>query len=151
MLRSLLAIFAGLVLGVTVVWLVELPAMLMYPLPPGIDPSDKDAMQKYVATLPTLVVAWGVIAWTAGSLAGAWLAARIAGRGLLLHGLVIGLCFLAMDVAMILFIPHPLWLAVLGFIAPLASALLGAWLAARMAGPPDSPRPYDLREKNMAC
>jgi len=152
MLRSFLAILAGLVLGVTVVWLVELPATLMCPLPAGIDQHDMEAMKKYVATLPAPVLAWGVIAWTAGALAGAWLAARIARRAPLIHGLVIGLFFLAMDLSMIFVIPHPLWLALVGIIAPLVSALVGALLAARMARPPaPAVRPYDMREKNMAC
>lgn len=151
MLRSFLAIFAGLLLGVTVVWLVELPGMLMYPPPPGFDLSDKEAMTKYVATLPPLVKSIGVIAWTAGAFAGAWLAATIARRGRMLHGLVIGLFFLVMDLAMILTIPHPLWLAILGVIAPPTAACLGALLAARTVRPSSGPQPYDMREKNMAC
>jgi len=152
MLRSLLALFAGLVLGVTVVWIIELPAMLMYPLPAGLDPYDKPAMKEYVATLPVAVQACGVLAWTAGSFAGAWLAARLARRAFLVHGLVIGLFFLATDTVMIFAIAHPLWLAVLGIIAPPAAAFFGASLAARsMRSRTTGPHAYDMREKNMAC
>ena len=133
MLRSSLAILAGLLAGVTVAWLVELPATLMFPLPARMDPFDKVAMKKYMDSLPTLAQASGIIAWTAAAFAGAWLAARIARSSAWLHGLVTGVLFLAPAVLTILVFPHPLWLAIIGVLAPPFTACIGATLAAHMS------------------
>jgi hypothetical protein len=131
--RTLLAIFARLLVGVTVAWLVELPGTLMYPLPPDMNPFDKEAMKEYMAALPTLVQASGVIAWTAGAFTGAWLSLLIARRAFLAHGLIIGVLFLAPAVVMIVSFPHPGWLAIIAVIAPPVAGCFGAILAARTA------------------
>jgi hypothetical protein len=151
MLRSILAILLGLLAGMLTVFLIELPGMIMYAPPPGTE-SDSEAMKKHLASLPTVALAGVGLAWTVGPLVGAWLAAFIARRALLVHGLIIGAIFLAMDLLMLSMIPHPIWLAGVGIVAPLLSAWLGATLAARISGPrPSGPRPHDMREKNMAC
>jgi hypothetical protein len=152
MLRSILAILLGILAGSFTVYLIELPGMIMYAPPPGSDMSDSEAMKKHLASLPTVALAGVGLAWTIGPLVGAWLAAFIARRAFLVHGLVVGAIFLVMDLIMLNMIPHPIWLAAVGILAPPISAWLGASLAARMSGPrPTGPQPYDMREKNMAC
>jgi hypothetical protein len=152
MLRSILAIILGFLAGSFTVYLIELPGMIIYSPPPGTDMSDSEAMKKHLASLPTVALAGVALAWTMGPLVGAWLAALIARRAFLAHGLVVGAIFLVMDLIMLSMIPHPIWLAAVGVVAPLLSAWLGATLAARMSGPrPSGPQPYDMREKNMAC
>jgi len=150
--RSILAIFLGVLAGSFTVYLIELPGMIMYSPPPGTDVSDNEAMKKHLASLPTVALAGVGLAWTIGPLVGAWLAASIARRAFLVHGLVVGAIFLAMDLIMLSMIPHPIWLAAVGIVAPLISAWIGASLAARMTGPRRTgPQPYDMRENNMAC
>jgi hypothetical protein len=152
MIRSILAIVAGFLIGGIVVALIELPGMFLHPLPPGIDPKDQAAMQAHYARAPTSALICVGIAWAAGPLVGSFLACWIARRALLVHGLVIGIIFLAADLAMISSFPHPAWLAIVGVIAPIAMCLAGSWLASRaLKPPPVGPKPYDMREKKMAC
>lgn len=150
--RSILGIVLGFLTGVVVVVLIESTGLLIHPLPAGTKMTDAAAMKAHAAKAPPAAKIPVGIAWFVGPLIGSWLAAFIARRAFLAHALIIGFVFLAADVSNLLSLPHPLWLVVVGLIAPLFAAWLGASLAARMSGSSASgPKPYDMREKNMAC
>jgi hypothetical protein len=72
---------------------------------------------------------WVLAGWAIGTLAGAWVTARIAGRRHLLHGALIGGLFLALGVANMLMLPHPAWVWVCGVSAFVLSGYLGGRLA----------------------
>jgi hypothetical protein len=74
-------------------------------------------------------------AWGLGTFAGAWVAARIAPGGQLAFGLAIGVVALLAGVAIMLHIPHPLWMWVLG----VGEMLPAAYFGARLATPPGQP------------
>src|SRR5262245_29908719 len=150
--RSILAIIAGIIVGGFVAFLIEIPGMLMHRLPPGTDLNDVEAIKRHMANAPTAALAGIAIAWIAAPLAGPWIAGLIARRAFFVHGVIIGGFFLAADVLNIRAFPHPGWLSIVGIVAPLLAAGLGASLAARMVGGKSStPQSYDMREKNMAC
>ena len=73
-------------------------------------------------------------AHAAGSLAGAWLAAKVAGRAPLVHGLIVGGVFLSCGIVNLLQIPHPAWFGPADVAAYLPAAYLGARLAANGHG-----------------
>jgi len=150
--RSILAILAGIVVGGIVVGLIEIPGNRMHPLPPDTDMKDWDAIKRHAAKAPTAALLGVAIAWTVGPAMGAFVAAVIACEGQLFHGEIIGVVFLAMDLAMISSLPHPMWLIVVGMIGPLFGGWIGAILGRRFApGATSSPRPSDMRAKNVAC
>lgn len=153
MLRSILGIVLGILIGGLTVGLIEFAGNLFHPMPAEMDRNNWDAVKSHAAKAPLAAHACVAIGWTIGPLVGAWIAAMIARRSFLVIGLTIGIVFLLCDLAMILSLPTPLWLAAIGILAPLISAWLGASLAARMSRPTSSsPQPYDMRrEKNMAC
>jgi hypothetical protein len=150
--RSILAIVVGILVGGLVVGLLELPGYFIHPLPPGFDMANAEALKGHFAKAPLAALVGVAVAWSIGPFVGAFLAAFIAQRAFLAHGLLIGVFFMAMDLINIFSFPHPTWLLLVGVIAPLVSGYLGASLAARFTRPPPtSPQPYDMREKNMAC
>jgi len=150
--RSILAVLAGIFAGGFLVFLIEIPGMLMHPLPPGADMNDVEVLRSHLEKAPLGALVLVAIAWTLGPLVGSWLAATIAGRAFLGHGVIVGMFFLAADVLNIRSLPHPAWLNVVGVVAPILASWLGAFLAQRSAvRRPSGPQPSDLREKNMAC
>jgi uncharacterized protein YacL len=150
--RSILGIIAGIVVGGITVGLIEIPGYFIHPPPPGLDMRDTGAMKSHFAKAPLPALLGVGIAWTIGPLVGAWLTALIAGRAFLLHGLIIGVVFSLLDLMNIVSFPHPIWLAIVGVVAPLLSSYVGASLAARRTRQqPRGAQPYDMREKNMAC
>jgi hypothetical protein len=151
MLRSILAIFLGVLVGGIVVGLIEIPGYFIHPAPPGLDMKDAAALKRHFEKAPLAALAGVGVAWAVGPFVGAWLAALIARRAFLIHGLIVGAIFVFLDVVNLLSFPHPLWLAIIGVLAPPISSYFGATLAARMTRPPSIAQPYDMREKNMAC
>lgn len=129
MLRSILAVLAGvLVMGITVA-AVQWLGHSIFPPPPGIDPSDPDAMIALVSSMPVMALAFVLLAYAFGTFLGAYTATTISlahKRGVAHVIAVIMLALIAMNFAMI---PHPIWMIVLGVLIPLPFALLGWKLA----------------------
>ena len=126
--RSILAVVVGAVVAMILVSVVEMVSGLLYPLPADVDPPQPDLMQQYIARLPIGAFLLVLAGWAVGSFVGGWVAARLAGRAPLTHGLVIGLLFLAAGIMTMLMIPHPLYMWVGGIVLPLACSYLGARL-----------------------
>lgn len=152
MVRSILAILVGTLAGGMTVGLIEVPGMLLHPVPPNIDLSDTEALKARAARAPFAALLGVGIAWTVGPLVGSFIAAAIARWAWFAHGMIIAAIFVALDVMNIRAFPHPTWLVLVGVIGPLASGWFGSALAERTFSPkPTGREPYDMRQKNMAC
>ncbi len=128
--RSVLAVLVGAIVAGILIAVVEAIGHLVYPPPPGIDPTDPESLRTAIGSVPVGALVAVLVAWAIGTFAGSWLAARIAGRAGMAHGMVVGLLMLAAGVANMLIIPHPLWFWFPG----VAVYPLTAWLGGRMAG-----------------
>jgi hypothetical protein len=124
-LRSVLAIIAGLLVGFLAMAVGEMIGHHVVPLPPGMDMHDADALK----AMPAGAFVSVLLAWAVGTFAGAWVASKVAAVGKLWHGMAIGGVFFAATVAIMLHIPHPVWVMVVGLVSLPPVAYLGAWLA----------------------
>ena len=128
--RSVLAILVGAVVAVVLIAVVEALSSAIYPLPPDLDIHDHEAMRQHIDTLPIGAFLLVLAAWAIGSFGGSWVAARLATRVRLVHGLVVGALFLLAGIMTMLTIPHPWWMWVGGILALGGCSYLGARLAA---------------------
>ena len=92
--RSVLAVLAGAIVAGVLIAIVEAISSAIFPLPPGLDIHDHAAMRQHIDTLPLGAFLLVLAAWAIGSFGGSWVAARIASRGRLGHGLAVGALFL---------------------------------------------------------
>lgn len=122
MIRSIIAILVGLVVGGLLVFGVESIGQLIYPLPEGIDLTDPEAMKTFAENAPVSAKLIVLLAWFVGPLGGGWLAAWIAQRSPLTHALIIGVFFLLADIFNMISIPSPIWFWVGGIVLPLLAA-----------------------------
>jgi hypothetical protein len=129
MIRSSLAVIAGFVLGAFVVWVIDLPSSYLHPLPPGVAPNDRDALIAHVGRAPLAARVLVALAWAIGPMAGGWLAAGIARRAYLVHGLIVGCIFLLMNAATLVYIPLPLWLSAACLVLPPLTSCAGAYVS----------------------
>jgi 4-hydroxybenzoate polyprenyltransferase len=126
--RSILAVVAGLVLGVVIIAAVEYMSHMVYPPPPGLDMKDPEAMKAMVANLPVGALLFLLLAWALGSFGGGWLAARLSQRLQTRHAMIVGALLMLAGIMNMIMIPHPAWLWVLGIAVYLPAAYLGARL-----------------------
>ncbi|MFL6193506.1 MAG: hypothetical protein ACJ75H_05005 [Thermoanaerobaculia bacterium] len=133
-LRSILAVLCGALVGGAVILGMELVGTRVFPPPASLAPADPESMRAAMAALPLGAFVMVLAGWALGTFAGAWVAARVAGRSPLGHGLAVGLLFLAAGVANMLSLPHPVWFWVVGVLLFLPAGYLGGRLAAGGGG-----------------
>jgi hypothetical protein len=127
--RSVLAVLAGVVVAGVLIVAVEFANSLVF-WPAGADPNDPEKLKEVVAGLPLTAFLVVLLGYCVGTFVGGGLAAFLAGRARLLHGVVVGVVFLAVSISNLRSIPHPLWFAV----ANLALVLPAAYGGARLVG-----------------
>lgn len=138
--RNVLAVLAGVVVAVILIALVEAVGHLVYPLPEGIDPNDSESLKAAMSRIPAGAMAFVLFAWAVGTLAGGWVATRIAAKGTVLHAMIVGVILMAVGALNMLMIPHPLWFWIVGLLLFLPAAYAGARMAgAAGASPKGSP------------
>ena len=129
MLRNILALMAGIIAGVAAIGVIQWLNFQLFPPPPGLDPE----MPEDVARILQQVSPWAIVllevSYVAGALASGFVAARLARPRPMALALTMGAVFTLFNIANLLQIPHPLWLAVL----TTATFLPLAWLGGRLA------------------
>jgi hypothetical protein len=129
-LRNIMAVVAGFLIGSVLNMAIITVGPMVIPPPDGVDMSDMD---KFAENLKLLKPANFLAPWLAhalGTLAGAFVAARIAVRHKMKFALGISLFFLLGGIAMVAMFGGPLWFSVVDLVgAYLPMGYLGGNLA----------------------
>lgn len=107
-LRRILGVGAGLGVALVLIFGVEAINGAIYPLPPGTDISNREALKAALTTLPVTALVIVLLGWFGAAVAGAYLAARVGGR---IPGpaWVLGGLLLAVTILNLISVPHPVW------------------------------------------
>lgn len=132
MLRTILGVATGLLAAILLMFGIEAAATALFPPPPGLDLRNEADLAQLVALAPIGMKVLVVFGWALASLAGGWIAAKIA-RHPRTAALVLGLLIVIGCIMNVATIPHPSWMTILGILLPVPLALLGARLTGRDA------------------
>ncbi|MFT3807593.1 hypothetical protein [Arenimonas sp.] len=135
MMRTFLAVLAGLIVMFVSVAAIEMIGIYRYPPPLGLDVNDARAMNAWIATLPVAALAIVVAAWAVGAFAGAWTAARLSRRHALPSAMIVGVTVLVATATNFFQFAHPAWMMLAGLALPLPLAWLGYRLASAKREP----------------
>lgn len=124
MIRDAAAAVAGLVTAFALIYAIELLGHTFYPPPEGLDFSDPDVMQPYIASLPIAALLFPMVAWFVGTFVGSLVASAIGTARPIVFATIVGMLVLAGTIANLIWIPHPLWFS----IAAVAGIIGSAWL-----------------------
>jgi hypothetical protein len=133
--RSVLAIFLGVISCFFLILAVEMLGQLVYPPPPGMDFSKPETVEAALKSVKPGQFAFVLAAWAIGTFIGAGIAARIAPNWKLAHGMVIGVLFLLASIGQMSMFPHPIWVWVIGVAEFLPVAYFGARLVSANPSP----------------
>ena len=128
MLRNILAVIAGLAVGMVVnMALVLLNVYVLYPMPEGTSMQDQEQFKAYLETLPATAFLVPVVAHLAQAFVGGWTAARIGASRPVLLAMIVGVISLVGGIINLMTIEGPGWMYV-----ELPLYLVAAWLAGRI-------------------
>lgn len=134
LIRGVAAFIGALILAFAGIVGVELVSSILHPFPSGVDPINMEACREHVASYPTGVLLLCATGWWLTVFISCWLATRLGANRHPVHGVVVGLIFLAMAILNMSMLPYPSWFWI-NLIAFPASGLLGIWGARRGYNP----------------
>lgn len=142
--RSIIAIIAGLIVGMVVISVIEAGSHAVYPQPADfgkmmMDP-DVSRQKKYevIQSLPVGALASVLFGWMCGAFVGGGVAGAIASCCRALHASVIGVVILLASIMMMVMIPHPDWMLIGGLAAPLPLSVCAGVLSAKLFSPKEA-------------
>ena len=124
---------AGVIVAFFTVWIVEKIGHSVYPLPPDLDFSDKEAMRAYIDTLALGALLFVAGAWFLGTLGGIVTACWIGDAKALTYTMVVAGLVLLATAANLIMIPHPAWFSILGVAGIVVAGWLGMTIGAGFA------------------
>lgn len=125
MVRNIIAVIVGFVVGGIAVFLVESIGHQVYPIPAGLDLSKPEAIAEYVSKAPIGAILFVLIAQSAGSFIGGLITGLIA-VAKAPTAIIYGVLALAMAGLNAFLIPHPVWFLVPSLLLPIPLALFGS-------------------------
>ncbi|MBM3970360.1 MAG: hypothetical protein FJ302_10920 [Planctomycetes bacterium] len=130
-LRSIAAVFVGFVAASVVMMVIEtINGRVFYPdlakSAEGV--TDRETIRTLLATAPVGAFFVVLIGWILGSVAGGWVAARLAARATIRHGVVLGGLLTLAGIANNLMLPPPLWFWIVSLPVMLPAAYAGSRL-----------------------
>jgi hypothetical protein len=135
-LRNILAVVAGLIVGGVINMALVITSPLVIPPPAGVDISDPQSLSESMHLFEPKHFVFPFLAHAVGTLVGALVAYLVAASHRPLFAYVIGVCFLAGGIAAARMIPAPVWFVVLDLAAAyVPMAFLATLLGRRLAGP----------------
>lgn len=131
MLRRILAIVAGLVAAMAIIFAVEALGRALFPLPEGMALNDPESMRAGTDLIPIGALASVLAAWTVGALAGSYIVGRLIGTGGAALAYVAGAFVLVGAAWTTMRMPHPIWFVAATPLLIVGATVLGAWPSRR--------------------
>lgn len=136
LLRTTLALLAGVVVTFFTISAVEQLGHILYRAPAGLDWQDSSAVSAYLKQLPAGALLLVLAGWLLGIFAGLTAATMLAGRCRGRFALAIGCLVFLGAVSNFYLLPHPLWLMVLSLILIPLVTLICWWALKKRFGQP---------------
>ena len=131
--RFFLAILAGFLAYVLVATGIETIGHQIYPAAQSIDFGNPEIVKSYMDKLPLAAKIFVLIAWCLGSMAAGFTSGLITKIKPALAAIILGGLVVCGVIAITMMISHPIWMSIIGLIAPIPFALLGNRLAKNCA------------------
>lgn len=133
-LRSVLAVIAGLLVFFLVVAALQGTMTQMYPLPADVDMNDMEAVGRVVMAMPAGAFGLLLAGYAVGAMCGGAVAAAIAAQAKLRHAVIVGVVTTLGGIANFAMLPHPMWVVMIGLPLFIVMAVVGGRVGAAITG-----------------
>lgn len=128
MVRRILAVIAGIIVGSIGIWLMERLGHSLYPFPADLKLDDIEGFKAYVDNLPFMGKFIVILGYALGALLSGFVATKVVGNNKPTAAMICGIIFLFFTLYNMVLLPTPAWFWVLG-IAVWGLVLVGYKLA----------------------
>jgi hypothetical protein len=132
MIKNVLYVLSGVIIGGAVIYLVESIGHKIYPLPENLDWTDTEALGNHISTLPAGAFIIVLLAYILGSLAGGFMTIQYKNSGMP-NAIAVGFILLLLGLLNFLMIQHPTWFIVISLLLYVPFAYLGGRLGLKIA------------------
>ncbi len=130
MVKRILIVVVGIFISAIVTGIIEMGiGHQIFPPPADLDITNKEMMGDYISNLNTGALAFVVLGWMIGPLVGSFVANKILPEHWRKNSIAIGVALTVFGVLSMMMFPHPIWMWIIGIIAPIIMAYIGGVLA----------------------
>jgi len=115
-LRQILAVVVGLIVGSIGITIVENIGHQLYPPPAGTDSNNREALKEYVGKAPFMALFFIIIAYALAAFVSGFTATKISNSGKHTAAVICGSIFLLITIYMMVSLPTPIWFWILGIL-----------------------------------
>lgn len=127
--KNILSVFAGVVMAIITLTLVEMLSASLYPMPAGVDMKNTEAMKTYLENLPMQAILFLLLGYALSSFVGGFTAALISKKSR--QAITVGVILTIANCINLFDIPHPLWLTIVTIIIFVPFAFAGGKIIVR--------------------
>ncbi|MFL9833163.1 hypothetical protein [Chryseobacterium terrae] len=114
MVRNILAVFAGIIVGSICIWGVETLNHFLHPFPKGTRPDNMGDLRNYVETLPFLGKFMVIVGYALGAVVSGFIATKVSKTEKPNLAIICGIIFLCFTLYNMSVLPTPIWFWILG-------------------------------------
>jgi hypothetical protein len=130
--RSILGIIGGFLIGMIVIFVIMMVNGYFHPLPASASYETLEDVGKAWLTLPYTFFIGMLVSYFLGLFFAGFAAAKIAGRGEIIHGFIISVLYSLIGISNFRAFPVPVWVIVSSFIIYFVAGFFGASFAASL-------------------
>ena len=124
-LKRILAVAAGVGIGLAFVMIGDYGASLIYAFPSNIDPANKQMITEVMSHVPLSAFLVMLAGYVAGAFLGGMVGTLIAGREMSRPAIIIGIILTMGNIWNQMEIPHPMWFSIVSTLVYIPFAWLG--------------------------
>lgn len=151
MIKNILYIILGVIVGGFVIYLVEALGHLVYPPPEGLDPTDIEAFKQLVRQLPVGAFTFVLLAYALGSFAGGFVTALLSTKHSVRSAMIVGGLLLVLGLINLIMIPHPTWFIIMSLLIYIPCAYFGGLIGQKRKGSASSNQSYSSKNQRFMC
>jgi hypothetical protein len=129
--KRVLAVLAGLVVAVLVIFVGELVQGVLYPAPDGFDFRDRAQVEALAKSIPPLALVLVLLAAFLGAFIGGMIATIIMKTNDKVAALIVGAVLTILGIINLVAVPHPIWFIIPALLVYFAGAYLGMMIYSR--------------------
>jgi hypothetical protein len=131
--KNILSTVLGVISGLFIIFTLEVLSHIIYPLPPGINIDDIEALKAFTSKAPSIVFILLVVSYATASLTGGLIASSMAPANKMAKAITVGGILMGLGAYNLFMIPHPVWTIIISIFLFIPCSYLGGYWGIKLS------------------